>query len=300
VNVVAPGPVAAPVGGIDGLVNRILDFSLVDGPGNRLVIFVQGCNFNCVACHNPHTIDVCDSCGDCVEPCPEEALTLRVDRGVSRVGVDLGLCTGCDVCLEVCPAHSTPLARWMDVPAVVERISSVAPFISGITVSGGEATLQPGFLQALFSAVKSTPGLAHLTTLVDTNGSADRATWERLEPVMDGAMVDLKALDPEVHHRMTGQDNSVVLESIRHLASIGKLHEVRLLMVPGINDSVEMVERTGEWLWGVDPDVRVKLIGFRRHGVRPRYADIPEANPGHMSRLAGVLRGAGLIDVVTV
>ena len=35
------------------IVSRILKFSCVDGPGNRLVLFLQGCNFNCINCHNP-------------------------------------------------------------------------------------------------------------------------------------------------------------------------------------------------------------------------------------------------------
>jgi pyruvate formate lyase activating enzyme len=39
-----------------GLVADFLPFSWVDGPGNRAVVFMQGCNFNCLACHNPQTI----------------------------------------------------------------------------------------------------------------------------------------------------------------------------------------------------------------------------------------------------
>ncbi len=38
------------------LVTDFLPFTWVDGPGNRLVLFFQGCNFDCKACHNPHTI----------------------------------------------------------------------------------------------------------------------------------------------------------------------------------------------------------------------------------------------------
>ncbi len=38
------------------LVSDFLPFTWVDGPGNRLVLFFQGCNFDCQACHNPQTI----------------------------------------------------------------------------------------------------------------------------------------------------------------------------------------------------------------------------------------------------
>ena len=38
-----------------GLVADTIPFSCVDGPGNRFVVFLQGCNFDCVACHNPAT-----------------------------------------------------------------------------------------------------------------------------------------------------------------------------------------------------------------------------------------------------
>jgi len=33
----------------------IVDESVVDGPGVRLVVFAQGCPHHCPGCHNPHT-----------------------------------------------------------------------------------------------------------------------------------------------------------------------------------------------------------------------------------------------------
>lgn len=33
----------------------IEDESIVDGPGIRMVIFTQGCNHNCIGCHNPES-----------------------------------------------------------------------------------------------------------------------------------------------------------------------------------------------------------------------------------------------------
>ncbi|MCL1693760.1 MAG: YjjW family glycine radical enzyme activase [Actinomycetia bacterium] len=280
-----------------GRLNKVLRFSTVDGPGNRFVIFVQGCNFNCVNCHNPYTIADCNHCGLCVDPCPEDALT--IEPGPTVV-VDRVACTSCDVCIEVCPFDSTPLAYAASVADVIEQIRETAKFISGITVSGGEATLQPEFIFDLFSAVKTDPDLAHLTTLVDTNGSAPSELWDRLSPVMDGAMVDLKALDGTVHIQLTGASNEPVLESIRHLALISRLSEVRLLIMPGYNDDDASIEDTVSWLRSVDPNMRIVVIGFRNHGVRPGVEYLEEADQETTERVGELIRAAGFQDVVVV
>jgi pyruvate formate lyase activating enzyme len=272
-------------------------FSAVDGPGNRFVVFLQGCNFNCIACQNPHTINECDSCGICVEPCPEAALSYD---GRQQVAVDDGLCTDCDICIQVCPTDSTPLSKMVRLDTVIKQIEKVHPFISGITVAGGEPTMQPDFVASLFCSLKCSDKLSHLTTFVDSNGSADREMWDRLLPVMDGAMIDLKALDPQVHRDMTGADNAAVLDSIRYLAEWQRLYEVRLLMIPGKNDSPAVVEKTAKWLYDIDPSLRVKLIGFRQHGVRPHFADIPEAKAAHLESLAEIVPGVGIEDLVVV
>ena len=49
-----------------GFVADTISFSSVDGPGNRFVVFLQGCNFDCIACHNPvadHVVGVEVDCG---------------------------------------------------------------------------------------------------------------------------------------------------------------------------------------------------------------------------------------------
>ena len=231
----------------------VVPFSCVDGPGNRFVVFTQGCPFDCIACHNPETIAPCG-----------------------------------------------PDTRVTDVGQLLEQIREVEPYLSGVTVSGGEATAQWRFVRDLFAEVRADPQLARLTTYVDTNGHALPRIWDELLPVTDGFMVDLKALDPEVHHRLTGRGNELVLDSIRYLHSRGRLAEVRLLLVPGINDSGEQLARTAAWLAGVDPALRVVVIGFRRHGVRDEYADLPEAGPEVLGRARAALEEAGLRQVVTV
>jgi pyruvate-formate lyase-activating enzyme len=124
--------------------------------------------------------------------------------------------------------------------------------------------------------------------------------WDALLPVTDGVMVDLKALDPDVHRRLTGRGNELVLDTLHHLHARERLCEVRLLLVPGFNDSDDQLRRTAIWLTWLDPAQRVVVIGFRRHGVRPEFANHPEATPELLAHARDVLVEAGLENVVTV
>lgn len=280
-----------------GLITDVIEFSAVDGPGNRFVVFTQGCNLDCVACHNPYTINPCIDCGDCVVSCPSGALSLGP---AGRVLWDAATCAGGDTCLDVCEYDSTPKARTLGVDELVARIRPAAPFLSGVTVSGGEATQQAGFVRALFAALKTDDKLSRLTCFVDTNGDADEATWQLLAPVMDAAMVDLKCLDDAIHRRMTGSGNERILASIRLLAAAGKLHEVRLLLLPGVNDADDLLADTGAWLAAIDPRMRVKVIGFRHHGVRPSQLALREPSAEQRAHYADILRAAGDFDLVVV
>ena len=44
-------------------VNKIIPFSVVDGPGSRFAVFFQSCGFSCAYCHNPETMRMCTGCG---------------------------------------------------------------------------------------------------------------------------------------------------------------------------------------------------------------------------------------------
>lgn len=239
------------------LVADTISFSNVDGPGNRFVVFLQGCNFDCIGCHNPQTI----------------------------------------------PGNATPDGHRpvrMGVDELLVQIRRAAPFISGITVSGGEATLQSAFVHALCSAVKANPALHHLTCLIDSNGSCPTSTWDALEHVIDGAMIDLKCLDPAIHLELTGHANDQVLASIRHLAVIGRLHEVRLLLVAGYNDAPELVRQTGRWLARIDPTMRVKVIGLRTHGVRPHDPPLQGPTPDALAEAGAILRSVAELQVTVI
>jgi pyruvate formate lyase activating enzyme len=172
------------------------------------------------------------------------------------------------------------------------------PYISGVTVSGGEATLQHEFLVELFSAVKADSELTHLTTFIDSNGSAAQKVWEALAPVTDGVMVDLKVLDADRHLELTGESNEAVLDSIRLLAGIGLLYEVRLLLVPGQNDSDAELADIAAWLRALDPGIRVKVNSFMTHGVRAVAREWAAASADDLVRYRATLVREGLSAVV--
>jgi pyruvate-formate lyase-activating enzyme len=240
-------PAPAGPGADAGLVAGTVPFSAVDGPGNRYAIFLQGCQWDCLVCHNPCSIP-----------------------------------------------RTPPGMRPVPVAEVVAGVADAAPFLTGVTVTGGEATLQAGFVRALFDALAADPRTARLTRFVDSNGDVDPAVWALLAPVTDGVMLDLKALDDEMHVVLTGHSNARVLAGIRDLAARGLLHEVRLLLVPGLNDADAVLRRTARWLLDVDPDVRVRVNAFRKEGTRPCARDLMEPRPEDLARYRDVLTAAGI------
>ena len=288
-------PVADQVAGPGGLVARTLATSVVDGPGNRFVVFLQGCNFDCVNCHNPQTINVCDACAECLGACDRGAL--QIIGGAMHF--DSAACDGCDRCLDACPYASSPMARRRSVDELLGELELREPFLSGVTVSGGEPTLQLAFLHSLFLEVKRHPRLRRLTTFVDSNGTLPPAGWDALAPWLDGAMVDLKAAHPATHRRITGSDNEAVLATIRHLHRLGKLHEVRLLVIEGLTDVADELAAYAAFVRSVDAGVRVRLMAYRHHGVRPQGRQWPETSPATMTRVEATLRDAGLAGVVS-
>ena len=280
---------------IRATVSKVLTYSIVDGPGNRLVVFLQGCNFDCAACHNPHTIGECNHCGDCVPACHAHALSL-VD---GRVVFDPEACDHCDDCLAACPIDANPMVREYDVEEILALAREHRPFLAGITVSGGEPTRQLKFVTALFAAVKADATLAGLDCFIDSNGNLGAPGWEQLLPVTDGVMLDIKSFDNALHRELTGKDNHGSLRSAQLLQEAGKLHELRFLLVPGKTDVDAELDALIDFVKSLGGDVRVKLNAFQHHGVRAEareWEPMPEARVG---RAAERLRAAGIRNVVT-
>jgi len=276
-------------------VSKVLTYSIVDGPGNRLVIFLQGCNFNCACCHNPHTIGECNHCGDCVPACHADALSL-VD---GRIAYDPVACDHCDDCLEVCPISANPMVREYSVAEILELAREHRSFLTGVTVSGGEPTLQLEFVIELFRAIKSDDELAGLSCFIDSNGHLSTSGWETVLPVTDGVMLDIKSFDNPTHQALTGEQNSKSLESARTLHAAGKLYELRFLLVPGKTDNDAELDSLIGFVKELGGGTRVKLNAFQHHGVRGEALGWEKMSEAGVERAAERLRAAGIGNIVT-
>ena len=275
-----------------GVVARILPFSAVDGPGNRAVVFLQGCDFNCRYCHNPETRAPCVHCGICVPVCPTGALSLSN----GRVAWDAARCTGCGACVAACPHDSSPKTAAMSPADVLSSLARYKPFLSGITVSGGECGLQPGFLEALLVESRA----AGLPGLVDTNGSTDYAALPGLVAAAQGFMLAVKAWDEAEHRAMTDASNRAVIANLRFLAAADKLYEVRTVVAPGLFDAEQTVRETARALVAAGSGARYKLIRFRPQGVRAEWRGLPTPGDALMDALAAIARAEGVREAVVV
>ena len=242
------------------LINKIIEFSNVDGPGNRLAIFFQGCPFSCLYCHNPETINHCNNCGDCVLICPSSAL-IKVDN---KVIYQRALCISCDTCIKTCCYSSDPRVKEYELEELLEIINKYKSYIRGITVSGGESLSQSDFVIELFKEVKK----LDLTCLIDTNGYYDFKELDDLLDYCDGVMLDIKAVDDNYHQELTGKSNVQVLKNLEYLSEKNKLLEVRTVLLP---KQKENNEKTISYvLKMINNQVDYKLIRYRPYGVNEK------------------------------
>jgi pyruvate formate lyase activating enzyme len=274
------------------LINKILPFSSVDGPGNRSIIFFQGCNFDCLYCHNPETINICNNCGLCINSCNYNCLSLES----KKIKYDKNNCENCDYCLKGCKTNSSPKVMKKTVDELVNEILKYKTFISGITVSGGECTLQRDFLVELFREIKE----IGLSIFVDTNGTYDFANDIELVNLIDSVMLDIKSFDPKEHEMLTGMNNKMVLKNANYLGSIGKLYEVRTVIVPNILDNEYNVDNISKLIVSIDKNIRYKIIKYRSIGVREDKIKSVSPDDEYMDILNDIAINNGCMDVIVV
>lgn len=273
-------------------VNKIIDSSVVDGPGNRCAIFFQECNFNCMYCHNPETINKCINCQECVAKCPVKALEIKD----GKVVWDSKKCVNCDTCIKTCKHNASCKISYMTVEEVYQKVEDNIPFIRGITTSGGECTLHAKFIKELFTLAKKDG----LSTLIDSNGTYDFKHDKELLDVCDGVMLDIKATNNDIHKILCGKSNEKVLENAAYLASIHKLEEIRTVCIPNYLNDKETIKDISIILKDHLDEVTYKLIKYRHYGVREQYQNFEEPSDEYMQSLKEYATSCGFKKIILI
>jgi pyruvate formate lyase activating enzyme len=167
-------------------------FSIHDGAGIRTDVFFQGCNLRCGWCSNP----------------------------------------------ESQPMHALPGEKTTEytVDELVHELIKDKPFYDesggGVTLTGGEALLQPEFVLAL-TEVLHREGI-HVA--LETAACVSAEVFDRVLAAVDFAYLDLKHYDDEAHRAGTGVGNALILRNISAALQGSTPVIVRIPVIPGYND----------------------------------------------------------------
>ena len=300
-----------------GTVLEIQRMSTEDGPGIRTTVFMKGCPLSCLWCHNPESISShpqinwtaagCLGCGACVDICPERALTLT-DSGVV---VNRGLCAGCGRCAELCPSAAIELLgkRWEAAELAKELAKDRAYFESsggGVTVSGGESTMQTGFVSELLKELRA----MGIQTAIDTCGLFSEQVFTRILPFVNIILYDIKESDPRLHTEFTGVSNEKIIKNLKRTAEYVKDHLypetmwIRTPLIPGMTARVENILKTGRLISALPGGVvsRWELCAFnnlcadkyKRLGIEWQLAKTPLLETSLMDELVETAKSSGV------
>jgi pyruvate formate lyase activating enzyme len=132
----------------------------------------------------------------------------------------------------------------------------------GVTLSGGEPQLQRTFTMTIFRRCKQ----LGLHTCIDTSGRlGDRFNDEELMDI-DLNLLDIKSGDPEIYEKVTRQPLQPTLEYARRLSDLGRPMWVRFVLVPGLTDDYDNVEKVADICNDLRSLERVEILRFHQMG----------------------------------
>ena len=293
---------------------NVQTYSIHDGPGIRVTVFVKGCPLRCRWCANPESnlarpqlmtyAAKCTACGRCVAACPQKAVSIGTLHDKPCAITDRELCVECGVCVDVCPCEAREIVgREKTVREVLEQVLKDKLFIDasggGMTVSGGEYLAHPDFTEALLYAAKE----QGLHTAIESSSFASEAVFDQVLRYVDLALLDIKHMDSDIHRELTGVPNEQILSNIRHAVhDLKKNVTVRVPTIPGYNDSEENIRATARFVKEeLGPDVGIHLLPYHRLGESKneslgKVMDLSVSVPSdeHMQDLKRIVESYGL------
>ena len=201
-----------------GRVHSIETFGTLDGPGIRVVIFLQGCPLRCKYCHNRDSWN------------KNGGKIYTTDQLINEV---------------------------------IKYKSYIDASNGGLTVSGGEATMQPEFLNELFEKAKE----LNIHTCLDTSGFVDIGTIKPILNNTDLVILDIKHMDDEKCKSLTGVTNKKALDLARYLSDINKPVWIRHVLVPGITDDVNHLKSLSKFVNSLNNVEKFEFLPYHTLGV---------------------------------
>lgn len=261
---------------LEGIIFNIQRYSVNDGPGIRTLVFFKGCPLQCSWCSNPESQhkkrqimyfeNLCSRCGACADACPNECIVIKEDFRIH----DPNRCALCGDCVSVCTKSALKLVgeriRVDDVVAIAEKdylfyLNSGG----GVTLGGGEPTLQAAFAEQLLKALKR----LGIHTAMETCGYTDWTVFERLNPHLDLLLYDLKHIHGETHRQYTGKSNTRILQNLERLLKGDIPIIIRIPVIPGVNDQAGAMQDMASFLRQHNGGMieRVDLLPYHKLGV---------------------------------
>jgi pyruvate formate lyase activating enzyme len=276
---------------LTGTIFDIKKYAIHDGPGIRTTVFFQGCLLSCWWCHNPESqsrqpvllyrANRCVLCAACLETCPQQGIEIRPHPsplsqwergrpehsegwGEGRVAItDRSKCDVCGECANICYHGAREVSgKEMTVREVLAEIERDVPFYDqsggGVTFSGGEPLNQRKFLATLLRECQQ----REIHTVVDTSGYAAWDVIDNIRGDVDLFLYDLKLMDDERHRKFTGVSNELILDNLQRLAKSGEKIEVRIPLIPSVNDDAENLKKTVAFIAGLSNIIGIELMGY--------------------------------------
>lgn len=133
----------------------------------------------------------------------------------------------------------------------------------GITVTGGEPTLQAGFVTEVFKQAKD----MNVHTALDTNGFADVEKVEELLNYTDLVLLDIKHAVEEKHRRITGVSNEKIKRFSEYVDSQRIPIWIRYVLVPGFTDDEDDLKLAAQFIGRLKMVKKVEVLPYHSMGA---------------------------------
>jgi pyruvate formate lyase activating enzyme len=131
--------------------------------------------------------------------------------------------------------------------------------------------------------------------IIKSNGYLNPDPLNELIPVLDAANIDLKGYSEDFYRDLTGGTMAPVLATIQRLNEAGVWLEITNLVIPGKNDSPDMIEGLCRWI--VDTLGHDVPLHFSRFYPQYQLPNVPPTPAATLLRAAETARAAGITYV---